>query len=112
MAAVALCLGLVEALPQAMAFLQNRLGRDPWPAMQAYRRAVVRRGPRAPEPSPGLLAGLVALADGALRKRGRGEEEFLRPIHRRVEMRVVPADRAVRLFQQGGVPAIVSHLQL
>ncbi len=112
MAAVALCLGLVESLPEARAFLHERLGQDPWPAMRSYRRAAVRGGPRAREPIPGLLAGLVALAEAGLRGRGRGEERFLQPIYRRLESRTVPADRALRLFDQGGVPAIVRGLQL
>lgn len=107
MAAVALCLGLVEAAPRVMVFLQDRLGRDPWPAMRAYRRAVIRAGPRAPEPSAGLLAALVTLAEEGLRSRGRNEETFLGPIRRRVERRTVPADQAVGLFRQGGVPALV-----
>ena len=112
MAAVALCLGLVEALPEARAFLQERLSGNLWATMRAYRWAVVRDGLRAEEPIPGLLAGLVALAGKGLRLRGRGEDRFLDPIRRRLDARTVPADRAVRLFQQGGVPAIVRHLQL
>ena len=112
MAAVPLCLGLVEALPQVTAFLEDRLGRDPWPAMRAYRRAVLREGPRVLEPTPGLLAGLVTLSEDALRARGRHEETFLGPIRRRLEARSVPADRAVRLFRQGGIPAIVEALKV
>jgi len=111
LAAVALCLGLVEALPEVEALTRDRLGPDPWPAMLAYRRDVVRRGPRAREPSPGHLADLVALAARALRQRGRGEERFIESIRRRLERRAVPADRAVQLFRQGGVPAMVHHLQ-
>ena len=112
MAAVALCLGLVEVLPDALAFLQERLSGNLWNTMRLYRRAVVRDGLRATEPISGLLAGLVALAEKGLRSRGRGEERFLVPVQRRLDARAVPADRVVRLFQRGGVPAIVSHLQL
>jgi len=112
MAAVSLCLGLVEALPEALGFLQERLFDNLWPTLRAYRRAAVRDALRAEEPVPGLLAGLVALAEKGLRSRGRGEERFLDPVYRRLDARLVPADRAVRLFQRGGVPAIVRQLRL
>jgi len=110
MAAVALCLGLVEALPHSMALLEDSLGRGLWPEMRMYRRAVVRRGPRAEEPVRGLLARLVTLAEEGLAARGRGEERYLEPIYRRLESQSVPADRALRLFYQGRTPALVDAL--
>jgi gamma-glutamylcysteine synthetase len=112
LAAAALSLGLVEALPWVEAFLIDVLGPDPWPVMAAYRRAVVRQGIRAREPAPELLAGVVDLAEKALRQRRRGEERYLQPIRRRLETRTLPADRAVKLFRQGGVSALIRGLTL
>jgi hypothetical protein len=98
-------------MPHIWAFVQD-LWSDPWPAMAAYRRAVVREGVRAREPAPRLLEDLVGLAEQALRRRGRGEERYLQPIHRRLEMRTLPADRAVGLFRHGGVAALIEGLGL
>ncbi len=112
LAAAALSLGFVEAMPQVEAFVLDLLGPDPWPAMAAYRRAVVRQGIRAREPAPRLLAGVVDLAEKALRRRRRGEERYLQPIRRRLETRTLPADRAVALFRKGGVPALIEGFKL
>jgi gamma-glutamylcysteine synthetase len=112
LAAAAFSLGLVEAMPRVEAFVRDRIGLDPWPAMAAYRRAVLLQGVRAHEPAPRLLAGLIDLAERALRGRGRGEELFLRSIRRRLETRTLPADRAVKLLQKGGVAGLIEGLGL
>ncbi len=111
LAAAALSLGLVEAWPSLWALVRDRLGPDPWPAMKIYRAGAIRRGLRAREPAPGFLAELVALCEEALRRRGRGEETFLQPIHHRLEMRQVPADRAARLFRSGGILALIDGMK-
>lgn len=112
LAATALCLALVEAWPDIWAFVRDRLGPDPWPAMGAYRKEVVRRGLRASEPAPRFLTGLVELAEEALRRRGRGEERFLHPIRLRLETRTLPADRASALFRKGSIAALSDGLRL
>jgi gamma-glutamylcysteine synthetase len=112
LAAAALSLGLVEALPHLGPFLQEELGPDPWPAMAAYRRAAVRDGVRARQPAPRLLAGLLDLAASALRRRGRGEERYLRPLFRRLERRELPADRAAARFRRGRVGALIQEFRL
>ncbi len=112
LAASALCLAFVEAMPQLWAYLSERLAPDPWPTMSVYRRQAIQLGVRAPEPVRGFLARLVEIAERALRRRGRGEERFLLPIRRRLETRTLPADRAVRYFRRGGVPALVERLRL
>jgi len=112
LAAAALSLGLVEALPQIAACMTDLLGPDPWPVMAAYRRAVVRQGIRAREPAPRFLAGVVDLAEQALRQRRRGEERYLQPIRRRLETRTLPADRAVKMFREDGVSALIRGLTL
>ncbi len=112
LAAAALSLGLVEALPHLWPFLRELLGSDPWPAMAAYRRAAVRDGVRARQPAPRLLAGLLDLAASALRRRGRGEERYLRPLFRRLERKELPADRAAARFRRGGVSALIAEFRL
>lgn len=112
MAAGALALGLVEAMAQAKAFVADVLGSDPWPAMAAYRRVVVRTGLRAREPAPGFLDGILALCEQALHRRGRGEDRFLIPVRRRLERRALPADRAAALFRRGGVDALIEGVRL
>jgi hypothetical protein len=112
LAASALCLAWVEAMPQVWAYLCERLGPDPWPAMTAYHREAIRHGVRAREPVRRFLAGLVEIAASALRRRGRGEERYLDPIRRRLETRTLPADRAVRIFRRGGVATLVRRLSL
>jgi gamma-glutamylcysteine synthetase len=112
LAASALCLAFVEAMPQIWAYLCERLGPDPWPAMAAYRRDAIRCGVRAREPARGFLTGLVDQAEQALRRRGRGEERFLTPIHRRLERRTLPADQAVNWFRRGGMETLIQRLSL
>jgi len=112
LAAAALTLALVESLTEAWAFVRDRLGPDPWPVMAAYRRDAARNGLRATEPAPGFLAGLVGMAEDALRRRGRGEARYLQPIRHRLKTRLLPADRAAALFRKGGVTAIVNGLAL
>jgi gamma-glutamylcysteine synthetase len=111
LAAAALSLGLVEALPHLGPFLRELLGPDPRPAMTAYRRAAVRHGVRARQPAPRLLAGLLDLAASALRRRGRGEERYLRPMFRRLERRELPADRAAARFRRGGAKALIEEFR-
>ena len=112
LAAAALSLGLVEALPKLGAFVGGLLGPDPWPAMAAYRRDVVRRGLRAHEPAPRFLAGLVDLCARALQRRGRGEERYLNPIRERLERRTLPADRAAAIFRGRGIEGLIEDLRL
>lgn len=112
LAAAALSLGLVEALPELGAFVGDLLGPDPWPAMAAYRRDAVRRGVRAREPAPRFLAGLVDLCARALRRRGRGEERYLNPIRGRLERRTIPADRAAAVFRGRGIEGLIEDLKL
>jgi gamma-glutamylcysteine synthetase len=110
LAAAALSLALVEAMPNVMTYVQDRLGSDPWPAMAGYRREVVRHGLRAPEPAPGFLEGIVDLCEEGLRRRGRAEERFLLPIRLRLENRLLPADRTAALFRKSGIAGLVGAL--
>ena len=87
MAASALSLGLVEALPQLAEYMTRALGPDPWPVMLRYRSAVVQAGLRAPEPAHQFLHQIVHCAADGLRARARGEESFLAPIWSRLQKR-------------------------
>ncbi len=112
LAAAALALGLAEALPHLGPFLREVLPPDPWPTMAVYRRAAIRHGIRAREPAPQFLAGLLELAASALRRRGRGEERYLRPVFRRLERGELPADRAATRFRRGGARALIEEFRL
>jgi gamma-glutamylcysteine synthetase len=107
LAAAALGLGWVEAMPELMAFLHDRFA-DPWPVLRRYRAAAIIHGLRAPEPASGFLAGVLRIAEVGLHKRGRGEETFLTPLWARLEQRMTPGDRNRDLFRAGGVDALLS----
>ncbi len=102
----ALALGWVEALAELRAFLQDALA-DPWTTMRRYRRDAITRGLRAPEPVPGFVESVLRIADGGLRRRGRGEEGFLQPLWERWEQRTTPGDRARTLAQVQGMTALI-----
>lgn len=109
-AACALELGLAEAVDKVADYAESALWPDPWEAMMRYRGQAVRRGLSAPEPAPGFLRTLLELAEDGLRRRGRAEERLLRPLWRRWERRTEPALDARKLWQSGGVGALVGEL--
>jgi len=104
--AAAISLGWVEALAEAKAFLHGVFG-DPWAALRRYRVEAIRHGLRAPEPAPGFLEGTLRIAEEGLRRRGRGEEVFLKPLWARLEQRVTPGERNREIFRAGGVGALL-----
>ena len=54
----------------------------------------------------------VEFAEAGLRKRGRGEEVYLRTVWRRLEKRQTPADRARDRFLKHGMVALIDELAL
>ncbi|MGH2619873.1 MAG: glutamate-cysteine ligase family protein [Anaerolineales bacterium] len=112
MAANALILGWVVALKEASTLISRALGPNPWPAMSRYRQAAVREGLGAPEPAPGLLAGLVEIARAGLKRRGRGEERLLVPIERRLAERQSPGQHAQQILRRSGMAALLEQLRL
>lgn len=112
MASSALILGLVEALTQIQAYLSEALGPDPWPAMARYRKAVIRHGLSAKEPAPGMLSKLADFARDGLARRGRGEEQYLRPIYDRLSSGVSPAEGVRTSFRQGGMVELLRRLRI
>ena len=112
MAAAALYLGLVEGHAQITDYIQTALapprGQNEvltplsgcWPRMKQYHDQAVRAGLAAPEPAPGFLAEILALAAAALARRGYGEERMLTPLWQRLEQRENPGQRARRVFKR------------
>jgi gamma-glutamylcysteine synthetase len=102
----ALALGWVEAQAEVRTFLKDVLP-DPWTTLRRYRRAAIAHGLRAREPVTRLVEGVLRLAESGLRRRGRGEESFLRPLWERLERRTTPGDRAREVTRLGGVAALI-----
>jgi len=104
----ALALGWVEALGELRAFLPDVL-RDPWPTMRRYRREAIIHGLRAKEPVNGFVGDVLRIAEGGLRRRGRGEEGFLQPLWERLEQLTIPGDRARELMRSRGLAALIDY---
>ncbi len=102
----ALALGWMEALGELRAFLEDAL-LDPWTTMRRYRRAVITHGMRAAEPVTRLVEAVLGIAERGLRRRGRGEEGFLRPLWERLEQQTTPGDRARALVRAQGLAALI-----
>ena len=102
----ALSLGWVEALADVRAFLADALS-DPWTAMRRYRRDAIIHGLLAKEPVKRFVEDVLRIAEAGLRRRGRGEEKFLRPLWNRLEERASPGHRARDLVRSQGVAALV-----
>ena len=126
MAAAALYLGLVEGHAQITDYIQTALapasGQNEvltphsspltplsgcWPRMKQYHHQAVRAGLAAPEPAPGFLAEILALAAAALARRGYGEERMLTPLWQRLEQRENPGQRARRVYAKEGLEGLI-----
>ncbi|MCK6517542.1 glutamate-cysteine ligase family protein [Myxococcota bacterium] len=108
-AAAALGLAIIAAADELEALLLARLGEDPWPKMREWHHAAVTQGLAADEPTPGLLDELLRLCEDGLRRRGRGEERYLKALRRRVQRAENPAQEAVRLLATGGPATLVER---
>ncbi len=102
----ALALGWVEARAEVQAFLEDALP-DPWRTLRRYRRAAIMHGLRAQEPVTRFVESVLRLAEGGLRRRGRGEESILRPLWERLEGRTTPGDRTREMMRLEGVAALI-----
>jgi gamma-glutamylcysteine synthetase len=109
MAAAALNVAIICAAPTLAAHLEATFGADTWPVMRAWHRGAVAQGLAAPEPAPGLIAELLDLCEAGLRARGRGEEVHLAPLRRRLAARENPAQAALRIWGETGLPGLVAH---
>ncbi len=102
----ALALGWVEARAEAQAFLEDAFP-DPWTVMRRYRRRAIIHGLRAKEPVARFVEGVLRIAEGGLRRRGRGEESLLRPLWERLALRTTPGDRARDVLRSKGMAALI-----
>ena len=75
--------------------------------MKQYHEQVIRAGLAAPEPAPGFLAEVLALAEAALARRGYGEERMLTSLWKRLERRGNPGQRVRRVFKAEGVEGLI-----
>jgi gamma-glutamylcysteine synthetase len=109
MAAMALSVGLIQAVQPIMAYIQDALGEDYWSRMRTYHRQVIMHGLAAPQPAPNFLPTVVDYAAWGLQQRSQGEERLLRPIHRRLGRGQNPAQRARSVFQIDGLRGLLAH---
>ena len=124
MAAAALYLGLVEGHEQITDYVQTALapphGQNEvltplsgcWPRMKQYHEQVIRAGLAAPEPAPGFLAEILALAEAALARRGYGEERMLTPLWQRLEQKENPGPAGAAGLREGGVGGLIEASEL
>ena len=80
--------------------------------MKQYHHQTVRAGLAAPEPAPGFLAEVLALAAAALARRGYGEERMLTPLWQRLEQKENPAQRARRVYAKEGLGGLIEASEL
>jgi len=109
MAAMALTVGLIEAVDQIDHYIQAGLGEDYWSIMRTYHQLAIRFGLAAPQPLPNFLSTIVELAHTGLQRRGQGEERLLAPIFNRLERRQNPAQRARQVFAIDGMAGLLHH---
>lgn len=109
MAAMALTVGLIEAVDQIDRYIQEGMGEDYWSIMRTYHQLAIRFGLAAPQPLPNFLPTMVELAQEGLRRRGQGEEQLLTPIFNRLARRQNPAQRARQVFEIDGMAGLLNH---
>ncbi len=107
----ALTLGLVSALPEA----KEELARYDWEKLRAAREAACRDALKGRVDGihlANLAERMLTLARLGLRRRGLGEECFLKPLEERLRKQTCPADNAARLFERGGIDALMTDRRL
>ena len=80
--------------------------------MRRWHDAVAVEGLSAPEPIPGLIRHLLETCSDALHRRGRGEEQWLKPLYARLEQQRSPASDARDAMARGGVSALLDHVAI
>ncbi|MGL4650936.1 MAG: glutamate-cysteine ligase family protein [Caldilineaceae bacterium] len=115
MAAAALGVGLLEAREAIEAYIGESVGlrtspyrEAGWETMRVWHKQVIRNGLEAPQPAPGFLTQILALAEEGLRRRGLNEEVLLAPAWNRLERLENPAQRARRLYRSDGLNALIA----
>ncbi len=97
--------GLMEEIPALSTLLsdQSPLYKDGKSPMELRRLYVKRELPDSVcrKEISGLLQEVLALAEKGLKKRGRGEEVFLKPLYRRAELLLSPAREMTEGLSEG-----------
>ena len=104
----ALTVGLVSVMREA----EEELSRFDWDDLRAARDAACRdaiHGSTSTFTLSELAETMLRLATLGLRRRGLGEEMFIAPLWKRFHERTCPADDAARLFEDGGIEALVAE---
>lgn len=107
----ALTLGLVTAADKAWEELRSL----DWHALRRTREVACHYGMRGKVGSlelADLARRMLAIAESGLRQRGFGEERFLDQLKARADACTCPADETARLFQAGGMGALVNGRSL
>jgi gamma-glutamylcysteine synthetase len=107
----ALTLGLVSALEESWEAVRSH----DWQHLRQSRDVACEAGLEGRVNGIDLadLTGqMLDLARLGLRRRKRGEEQFLAPLEQRLRRRTCPADEAMRLFTGGGIGALVAARRL
>jgi len=104
----ALTLGLVSALDEAT----EELASHAWNELREAREAACRDALQATvagRPIAELAGRVIDLAELGLRRRNRGEEQYLEPLKKRLATARCPADDAADTVRAGGIPALVEQ---
>jgi gamma-glutamylcysteine synthetase len=107
----ALTLGLVSALPEAVEEISSYAWEDLRTAREEACRFALEGGDN-PIALADLAERMLELAQLGLRRRERGEEQFLVPLEERLRERKCPADGAASLFKTGGIQALLLNRKL
>ncbi len=112
MAATALALGLVEAAPALVDYVEAALGPGAWAIQRRYYIQAAREGLAAPEPCPGFLENVLVLVERGLERRGQDEEVYLGPLWERLERRQNPAQRMRQVYRLEGVEGLLGYTRV
>ncbi len=107
----ALTLGLVSALPEAI----EEVSSYSWESLRVAREAACRwalAGNVDQIRLTELSQKMLNLAKLGLRRRGLAEERFLASFEKRLQERKCPADDASKLFESGGIEALLADRKL
>lgn len=103
----ALSLGLLKAFPEA----QEELNQFKWSTLKSMRETAMKEGLDGEVEGIALadMAGkMLELAMLGLKRRGLGEEIYLKPLQRRLTSKQNPAIEASEIFNQGGIKALIA----
>ncbi|MGD2094089.1 MAG: hypothetical protein PVH77_03680 [Phycisphaerales bacterium] len=106
----ALTLGLISALAEA----KKHISTHDWQALRTSRNIACRDGLLATNGGirlSKLALRMLYIARKGLLRRGLGEEKFLEPLETRLCELSCPADKARKLFRDGGINALINTLK-